>query len=246
MGTIGILLMGLGAGTAIYLLLRWRASARATPGKAFPDRQADIYRAPERPEPAQVIETARRLDFLEIEGRQEQVRGTARLLELQFFGTNKEDKRHISPAGERLREFKALLLAGNQLLVEHPSSEGGEVSFFLYQKAEMPLGFGEYLKGIPETPGPAVVFAKSNQRAEVTIEALGQTWTLRDIIWLDVEQVEGSFFVSPAEAGGMARVVLLLGRSGDQWILSADLRSGQGSDTLWVGRQFDPQVEIEV
>lgn len=182
--------------------------------------------------------------FLNIDGSDEQVQGSVMLLELKFFGTDKNDKVHVDPqSGDRLREFRALSLAGNQLLVEHPSGEGRPLKFFLYddKSDEVPLGFAEYVKGTKEEPGPGKRFAESDQRADVEMDALEKSWKLQDIIWVDVELGSGRFFVEDG-----ARVVMLLARNEDEWLLWADLRSGGGSDVLWVGRQFDPDVEIEV
>ena len=132
-------------------------------------------------------------------------------------------------------------------MVEHPRAEGGGLQFFLYEDKtdDIPPGFTESLKGTEGSPGPAKRFAMSNQSAEVYFEVLGKKWRCQDIMWLDVDQIDGRFFVRRSSSG-MPRLAGLLGKCGEEWCLFLQLHSGEGSHTLWVGRKFDPEGEIDV
>lgn len=250
----GRLCIGL-APYAVAVRLLDRSPRYGDPDPRWRDRALSglgVQTAPrEEPDAQGVVAATRSGSILEIGGLGAlKVQATARLLELQSFGPDKADKRHEDPrSGATLREFKAVTLSGNRLLVEHPESEGGPLRFFLYESERTPAGFPEMLSGTREEPGPAARFAKSGQSGEVTLEALGRTWQLKDIIWVDVENESGRLFVRPDHGGKKARVAMLLSvntANADEWMLFADLRSGQGSDTLWVGRQFDPGIDIEV
>ena len=209
----------------------------------------DITTAHSEPETGRsVIEAGNAGSFITINGVDEQVKGSALYLELQSFSVNKSDMRHVDPSsGNRLREFKALLLAGRQLLIEHPSGEGKNKKFFLYRDRsdELPVGFNKMLRGTDADPGPAMKFANSDQTSEERFDALGKEWVIQDLIWCDVDVKSGAFFVNDS-AGKNARVVMVLARCGDEWLLWSELRSGQGDNSLWVGSTFDPDVEIEV
>ncbi|MBX7138721.1 MAG: hypothetical protein K1X83_12125 [Oligoflexia bacterium] len=232
---------------AVRILRKAEVKRSGFPSVGAPEVPIAEPEAPSRrPEAVQEIERATVTDFLEIDGRTERVKGCALLLQLQFFGGDKSNKVHVSPSGETLQEYRALCLAGDQLLVEHPEAEGGDLKFFLYERTEMPQGFSEYMGGTSESPGPVRRFAASGQRADVDVEALGKTWRLKDIIWIDAAQVSGEFFVRPSRNGQIPRVAMALARCENDWLLFADLRSGDGSDTLWVGQQFDPKVTITV
>jgi hypothetical protein len=213
-----------------------RPGSRETPKVVMPESGEDVLRQ-------------KQALFINIDGRQQMVKGRVTLLELQFFGNDKNDKRHIDPrSGERLREFPAWWLAGNQFLVETPSRESGRVKFFLYEDRteDMPRGFTEYLRGDDSNPGPAMEFVRSDQKGTVYLEALERRWLLEDIQWMDVQQDNGEFFVH--SRSGIARVVMVLARDedSDDYLLFADLRSGDGSDTLWVGQSIDPDVVVQV
>jgi hypothetical protein len=233
-------------GIAVRLLRQPSLQGLATETSADP-AQVEF----EPPDAEDKIRSARRGDFISIEGREEQVKARARLLELKFFGSDKNDKRHVDPnTGDKLREFLALRLAGKQLLIKHPCAEGGSLAFFLYEdhSDDIPKGFTEYLKGSREDPGPAKRFSDSNQQAEVTFDAAGRSWMLQDLIWVDVESEKGKFFVENSSDGKPARLVMLLGRNTadeEEWALFAEVRNGEGGNTLWIGRRFDPEIDID-
>lgn len=194
------------------------------------------------------LRTAQVGNFFTVMGKTMEFKAKMILLELKFFGKDKADKRHVAPDGSQLREFSAYMV-GKQLLLEQPMQEEGSLSWFLYQNVTDQLqGFSAYLKGDDANPGPGVQFAQSDQQGTVYIEALGKKYRAKDLVWADVqiEQVE-KFFLRNSKTGSMPRVVMLLARCEDdgKYLLSIDLRSGEGSDTVWVGRPFDPNVEIE-
>lgn len=166
-------------------------------------------------------------------------------LELQFFGTDKSEKVHISPDGDQLREFLGLFF-GDKLLLEQPVAQGSKLAFFLYkERTQDSPGFADYLSGTEQNPGPGRQFSQGNQRTKVELSLLDKTWLARDIVWADVE-IEGKSFVKNESNGSMPRVVMLLAENvqdSNEFLLSVDLRSGGGWDTLWVGRLFDPSVE---
>ena len=209
------------------------------------------------PEPEEKLRQANVGAFMtDIMGRNIQFVGKMLLLELQYFGSDKSKKVHVSPAGETLREFQAYVLSGNRILLEQPVGEGQNLSWFLYNEVTgQAPGFTEYLKGDEQNPGPGVVFANSKQSKEVVVDLVNSKWLLRDIVWADFKIEDGKTPVRD-QGGKMARAAILLGRIitggvsgsyelGDEWILSIDLRSGAGSDSLWRGHQFDPAVDIQ-
>ena len=213
--------------------------------------EADYRAAIAEPDRDEVVRTAKVGDFIEVMGRPMRYVCRILALELQFFGENKSDKRHVDPqSGSRLREFPVIVLSGDRLLFEQPMGEGLPLSWFLYEHRsdDMKPGFTEYLKGTKENPGPIMMFADSNQQADVTFNALQKTWQARDIVWADMKTQAGKAFVRNDSSGNMPRVVMVLGRNVEddqEWILFIDLRSGDGSDTLWVGRKFNPQAEVD-
>lgn len=251
---VGWLIMLGALAFGIWIVVIMRRSRRTGYGGSFSstspggDRGSAHSAVARQPRDAATVVREGTDQFLTIEGNEVQVLGRGHLFELQSFGPDKSVKVHVNPRTEdKLREFRVLALGGRRLLVEHPMSEGGALAFFLYndRTREMPPGFTEYLQGTPTSPGPAVAFAKSGQRADISIDAFGKSWKLTDIIWADVETNSGQLFVRPSR-GKSPRIAALLGKNGDEWIFFADLRSGEGSDTVWIGQEFDPEVAIEV
>lgn len=249
---IGIILMILALGVigfVIYAYLQqMRGGGASSSVQESPSLATSALTVPPAKRAETEVRTAKLGGFLSIDGRQEHILGTAIFEELQFFEGHADDKVHVNPfTKERLREWRALMLAGDQILLEQPAAQGGANKFFLYQSRtdDLPPGFDEYMAGDDKKPGPARRFAQSKQQAEVTFDALGKSWTARDILWVDVRVEGGEFFVTP-NAQNKPRLAMMLGKCGEEWILFADLWAGDGNPTLWVGRQFDPKVEIEV
>ncbi|MBP7966744.1 hypothetical protein KAZ66_00580 [Candidatus Woesebacteria bacterium] len=185
--------------------------------------------------------------FATVMGTPLQIKAKVTLLELKFLGKDKANKSHTDGKRNSYREFPTYLV-GKQLLLEQPMKEEGSLSWFLYKNMTLELeGFSAYLKGSEASPGPGVLFAQSDQQGTVYIEALGKKYRAMDLLWADLQIEEGEFFLRNSSNGAPARVVMLLARCEDdgEYLLSIDLRSGEGSDTVWVGRPFDPNVEIE-
>lgn len=261
----GLLLMAAAGAGLIYLALGWAwthprsrfgsfvaehwpwgtpAWARQRAEEKQQERAAAYREAIAAPDPMEDLEQG---DLLVVETKEgpREVKAEAVLEELQFFGSDKSKKVHVGPDGSRLREFRARLLSGGQLLLQQPCKEGGDLGWFLYERADMPRGFPEYLRGTDGAPGPALRFAESNQQAHVVLKALGKQWVAEDIVWADVAVQRGTFFVGTRRT--KARVAMILARRADDsgtWLLFIDLRSGSGGDTLWTGRRFDPAAEM--
>jgi len=133
------------------------------------------------------------------------------------------------------------------LLTEQPEGEGLSQKFFLYQNQTrlLPRAFQAYCKGTPGNPGPVARFAASEQGSDEYLDVADGRWQLQDIVWADLKVESGIVFVAPG--GPMPRFVMILARNikdQDQWILYVEPRSGGVDPSLWIGGQFDPEVEV--
>jgi hypothetical protein len=200
------------------------------------------------PDPQDVIRETKAGNFIEIGTRELQYAGKMLFLELQWYGENKDNKVHVDPSGKKLREFTAALLSNGKLLFEQPMGDGQEVVWFLYNRANLPVGLEGLMKGTSDNPGPAARFAQSDQKEPVEYEFGGKTWVTMDIVWADVQVEGGKTFVGRVRDSDLARVVILLSQNANdesEWFMFCDLRSGNGSDTCWEGRKFDPDAEVD-
>lgn len=183
-----------------------------------------------------------------IDGQPTPIKGKGLLLELKFYHGNKADKVHISPEGEKLREFVIISTTNGGLLIQQPEGEGKSLKFYTYddQSDHLPIAFSAYLRGSDDHPGPASRFAASEQSSNETMSVLNADWRLTDIVWADLEITDGQVFsISPAD--GMPRLVMILAqdiKDPTQWILYIEPRSGNLSPMLFVGNQFQPDVEV--
>ncbi len=271
MDILGTLLMLLAGAVLTYFALAWgwlnpnsgwgKFVSEYWPGdtpefikkklKQREEKAAQVLEDATRPvDVEQVIQETRTGDFLEVLGKAFQYVAKMIWEELEWFDGNKDHKVHIAPDGTRLREFTAILLSGGQMLTEQPEGDGRAMNWFLYKDftSQIPQGFEGFMKGSPpDNPGPAARFAMSDQKDPVEFRVLDRTWITRDIIWADV-RVEGGKPFARNDGGQKARVVMLLSQNREdtaEWLLYCDLRSGKGNDTLWIGRKFDPEVEID-
>lgn len=160
--------------------------------------------------------------------------------ELKAYDKAMKDWRHTSPEGEVLREFIGRLLPGNRFLFQQPEHEGGELIWILYERKRIPQGFAERIKNI------ALKFVDAEQGAGVNFTEIGSDWTCRDIIHAHVlvtNERRSGFFVGRKQT--RARVAMLLASKVDDetsFFCFCNLRSGDGSDTLWVGSKFNPET----
>ncbi|TAF66164.1 MAG: hypothetical protein EAZ55_06870 [Cytophagales bacterium] len=168
--------------------------------------------------------------------------GKMRLVEMTWEGDN-----HIATG----RYFPIITLDNNRLLVSMPRGEGQSIIWFMFEQVHCDTALTPFFAGTDEKPGPAMVFADSEQTAEVLFElpqnatehtlAQGQ-WKMKDIGSFNFKADEYSF----VKGNGEMRHVLARHHTQEkQYLLYFDLQAGEGSDTLLLGTEIDPSTEIK-
>jgi hypothetical protein len=239
-------------GAAGFLLLFWFWYSRNSDSKAAEWLRKYLFflPAPEHFRPKETLEHERAVSraiamqdlskaeqlqrvavgqFITYMGSNLRVLATIALTELQQFGSS----RTWQSTG---RHFRLIQLSGDILLVHMPFGEGEFLHWFKMD-ARSARGMTEFLGG---SSGPARRFAASDQQADVRFDWSGR-WRMVDIGTFDFS-VSGSGFLSNR---GRCRHVMAKEVGGDRWFLFFDLMEGSGSDALWIGEQFDPEVVVE-
>lgn len=254
MEILGILLIlvVLGGGAwAIIMVMRARAQGGGSsnyetagarnngPPSGGPTRPAPTFT---RPRTAEDVLQEGTDPVFEINGQPVEVLGRSRFLELRAFGNDPDAPMvHVSPeSGEKLREFKALHLAGPRLLVQQPVGEADDLAYFLYkdESAAKPDGF------LAEAKKAWGAFADSDQEGECYLNAFGKRWRLKDIMWFGLHVTEGQMFF-PSSPGVDPECTGLLCKCDDEWLFFV-VHPATKSSKVWVGRRFDPSAEVTV
>ncbi|WP_448528791.1 hypothetical protein [Raineya sp.] len=165
-----------------------------------------------------------------------QVIGKSKLIEMTWD----EYDNHIATG----RFFPIICLDQNRYLVSMPKGEGIDIVWFFMEKEALSSSLTPFFEGTDENPGPAMIFADSEQTAYVTFALPGKTekWQMTDI---------GSFFfegqgVTFMRGKGEARHVLAQSTENPKrYMLFFDVIEGNGTDTLLVGENINPEMEIE-
>jgi hypothetical protein len=194
--------------------------------------------------------------------------GRAALLELQFFDpSNKDNKVHVQPSGDPLKRFEGALLQDGRFLVELPRGEKQSTALFELTPVTSgeTYGFGEYLKGDGDQPGPAAKFAKSNQKGRVEFNdfpGVPGSWRARDLAWFRI-RTKGKVFAKgnvnvdemddAAIKRHLPRYVFFVSRDTSpatdesaNWLITAELRGGNGDSMVFTGKIIDPNDITDV
>lgn len=165
-----------------------------------------------------------------------QVLGKMKLIEMAWD----ENDNHV-PTG---RYFPILSVDDRKALVSMPRGEGADIIWFFLQKQNLEQNLTAFFEGTDANPGPAMVFADSDQTAEVHFQLPKQNeeWEMTDVGSFFFE-TEGENFVR-----GKGEVRHILARSTqnpNRYLLYFDLLEGQGSNALFLGETLNPETEIE-
>jgi len=168
--------------------------------------------------------------------RNYQVIGKMKLIEMSWD----ENDNHVRTG----RYFPIISVDNNKALVSMPKGEGIDIIWFFFEKQMLQSSLTNYFLGTDENPGPAMVFADSEQTAEVIFQLPSQQekWKMTDV---------GSFFFEASgqnfvRGGGETRHILAQNiENPKKYLLYFDLLEGQGSNTLYIGETLNPETEIE-
>jgi len=151
-----------------------------------------------------------------------------------------EEDNHL-PTG---RYFPILSVDEKKTLVSMPRGEGADIIWFFLQRQNLESNLTAFFAGTDQNPGPAMVFADSDQTAEVTfaLPKQNEVWQMTDVGSFFFE-TEGDNFV---KGKGEVRHILARNVNKPNWyLLYFDLVEGQGSNSLFVGETLNPETEIE-
>jgi hypothetical protein len=165
-----------------------------------------------------------------------QVLGKMKLVEMTWD----EDDNHL-PTG---RYFPILSVDDKKALVSMPRGEGADIIWFFLQRQSLEANLTAFFAGTDQKPGPAMVFADSDQTAEVNFSLPKQTevWQMTDVGSFFFE-TEGENFV---RGNGEVRHILARNlENPNKYLLYFDLVEGQGSNALFIGETLNPETEIE-
>ena len=165
-----------------------------------------------------------------------QVLGKMKLVEMTWD----EDDNHL-PTG---RYFPILSVDEKKALVSMPRGEGADIIWFFLQRQSLETNLTAFFAGTDEHPGPAMVFADSDQAAEVnfTLPKQNEEWQMTDVGSFFFE-TEGENFL---QGKGEVRHILARNiKTPNYYLLYFDLVEGQGSNALFIGETLNPETEIE-
>ncbi|MDX1904615.1 MAG: hypothetical protein SFU27_10695 [Thermonemataceae bacterium] len=165
-----------------------------------------------------------------------QVIGKMKLIEMTWD----ENDNHIRTG----RYFPIISVDDNKALVSMPKGEGVDIIWFFFQKESLNSSLTNYFLGTDENPGPAMIFADSEQMAEVIFQLpqKEEKWKMTDV---------GSFFFEASglnfvKGKGETRHILAQNiENPKKYLLYFDLLEGQGSNAIFVGETLNPETEIE-
>lgn len=176
------------------------------------------------------------VDMLKIDGKELSIKGRFELVELyQAAGQ--------IAWNESAKASRAINLADNTWIFRIPEKERGQYVWFRAQVREGASTLGDFFKGgdEPDSWGPARKFARSGQKEGISYEMWGKTWQICDI---GAFRVEGD---SNAVMEDGDRLYFVTSRSEGEWMLYLDARHGEakGSGGVFIGKAFDPDVDIQ-
>ncbi len=140
------------------------------------------------------------------------------------------------------RSSLALVLANNTWIMKVPSKEAGSYIWLKLELKETGSTLSSFYRGgdTPDTWGPARIFAKSEQKREVTYSLYGENWKLVDIGSFEVSG-EGNSLVVDGD-----QLHFVTSRSGKKWLVYLDARKGEadGSGGVLIGEEFNPDTDV--
>lgn len=165
-----------------------------------------------------------------------QVLGKMKLIEMAWD----ENDNHL-PTG---RYFPILSVDNQKALISMPRGEGADIIWFFLQRQSLQTNLTAFFEGTEQNPGPAMIFADSDQTSDVvfSLPHQAETWKMTDIGSFFFE-TEGENFVQGK--GELRHILAQNVAQPNRYLLYFDLMEGQGSNTLFIGETLNPETEIE-
>ena len=133
-------------------------------------------------------------------------------------------------------DYQLIFVDGNQLFAYYPFGERGRPVWFILEPKDA-SSLWEFFKGTKENRGPAQVFGRSRQTADVRFNLFEAEWQMKDIGM-------NSFHLKSGKCdyfSGSGRFAHLVAAEvgGDRVLFFTHIEEGVGYDSVWIGEKAD-------